>query len=331
MNFRTRVHIPEMDFHIDHNKKIMLFGSCFSENIGQKLIQYKFNADINPFGILYNPLSISTAIRKLIIGDPITESDLVKNNDMYHSFMHHGSFSDINKKNCLHNISERFVRASVNIKSTDILLITFGTSNAFRFNEDGKIVSNCHKFPANQFIRFRLTVDEIVDDWSDLIHILTSLNPEIKIVFTVSPIRHWKDGAHENQISKSILHMSIDRLLNLSNKRCCYFPSYEIMIDDLRDYRFYDEDMMHPSQVALDYIWERFSEAFFTDYTKSINNEWLQISKSIHHRPIYPNSVAFKKFIANTTDRLKDFAAKYPYISCKEELSIMNQLVNKFS
>lgn len=320
-----------MDFHIDHDKKIMLFGSCFSENIGQKLSMYKFNADINPFGILYNPLSISNAIRSLINRVPVTESDLVEYNGMYHSFMHHGSFSDINKDICLQNILERFGKALANIRSTDILLLTFGTSYAFRFNEDGKIVSNCHKLPANQFTRFRLSVDEIVHDWSDLIHILTSLNPEIKIVFTVSPIRHWKDGAHENQISKSILHMAIDRLINLTEKTNCYFPSYEIMIDELRDYRFYDEDMMHPSQVALDYIWKRFSDAFFSDNTKSINSEWLQISKSIHHRPIHPNSVAFKKFISNSTDKLKDFAAKHPNISCKEELSIMDQLVNKFS
>lgn len=325
MDFRTYVQIPEVNFKIDHSDKIMLFGSCFSEYIGRKLQYSKFKVDINPFGILYNPMSVSSSFGRLLQKKEFTDSDLVYNNEMYHSFMHHGSFSDADKNTCLKNISERYNKATDFIDNADVFLITFGTAYIYRLkttvdNNNNEIVSNCHKFPADIFERTRLSVEEIVEEWRRLIILIKAVNPHAKFVFTVSPIRHWKDGAHENQISKSILHLAIDQLISLFGDDLQYFPAFEIMIDELRDYRFYEEDMNHPTSFAVDYIWELFSKAFFSDVTISINREWSQIRKSINHKPLFPTSNSYRGFLKKTLSRLNDFASKYPYISCESEI-----------
>jgi hypothetical protein len=317
MDFRTRVHISKPNISICHSTQMMLFGSCFSENIGDKLLDYRFRADVNPFGILYNPLSISRAIRLLLAGtQPVSETDLIFHNEMYHSLMHHGDFSDINKNVCLENIAKRFSSASDSIHKTDIFLITFGTAYVYKWKETGEVVGNCHKIPAEKFSRFRLSVDEIVSEWSEIISEIESENKNAKFVFSVSPIRHWKDGAHENQVSKSILHLAIDALQNRFDE-VHYFPAYEILLDELRDYRFFAEDMMHPSPVAIKYIWERFSETYFENKTKTINEEWSHILRANQHRSINPETRAHRKFLEQTRLKTKAFYKKYPEISNK--------------
>lgn len=326
MNFRTVVEIPVSDIRIDHSTRMMLFGSCFSENIGRKLLQSKFQVDLNPFGILYNPFSVSAAIRRLLSGDSFSEDDLLRNNGIYHSFMHHGRFSDPDKNSCLRNISERFERAAANIKEADLFLITFGSAYAYKWKESGEIAGNCHKLPARLFHRFRLSVDEITEEWGKLITTLRDIRPDIKLLFTVSPIRHWKEGVHENQVSKSILHLVIDNLLQLFPENVRYFPAYEVVIDELRDYRFYDEDMMHPSAFAIDYIWQLFGDTFFPAETKKINEEWEQIRKAMEHRPLYPGTGAHDAFIKDTLRKLESFSQRYPEISCDEEEQINKSL-----
>ncbi len=333
MDFRTQVQISESFFKIDHFTKMMLFGSCFSENIGRKLKDNKFHVDINPFGILYNPLSISSSIRKLLQKTIFTESDLIYNNELYHSFMHHGSFSDTDKNHCLNNISKRYNESADSIIKTDMFLITFGSAYVYRLKEAGEniksdIVNNCHKLPADSFDRRRLSVEEIVEEWSVIISLLRDINLDVKFIFTVSPIRHWKDGAHENQISKSILHLAIDRLIGLFGNDLIYFPAYEIMIDELRDYRFYDEDMMHPSSFAVDYIWYNFSKTFFSDVTKAINLEWTQIKKSIDHKPLFPGTNSYNNFLKLTISNLEKFALKYSHINCEHEIQKISTLLN---
>jgi hypothetical protein len=325
MDFRTHVQIPEVSFKIDHSAKMMMFGSCFSENIGSKLQQSKFNVDVNPFGILYNPMSVSSSLRRLLHKTEFTESDLVYNNEMYHSFMHHGSFSDTDKDICLKKISERYNKAADFIENADMFLITFGSAYVYRlkpavYKDKYEIVGNCHKFPSEMFERTRLSVEEIVEEWRSLIMLLKDVNPDVKFVFTVSPIRHWKDGAHENQISKSILHLAIDRLISFFGDDLQYFPAYEIMIDELRDYRFYEDDMNHPTSFAVDYIWKLFSKAFFSDATLSINKEWSQIRKSINHKPLFPATNSYRNFLKQTVRSLNNFALKYPFISCENEI-----------
>lgn len=315
MDFRTIINIPLSDIRIDHSTRMMLFGSCFSENIGRKLLQSGFRVDTNPFGILYNPFSIATAMQRLLSATPFLEADLVWNNGIYHSLMHHGRFSDPDKAACLRNISTRFENAVQQIKQTDIFLITFGSAYAYRWKEDGEIVGNCHKFPSRLFHRIRLSVEEITEEWGKLISILKQIRPDVKFLFTVSPIRHWKEGAHENQVSKSILHLSIDHLEQLFPENVRYFPAYEVMIDELRDYRFYENDMTHPSTFAVDYIWQLFNQTFFSDETTKIINEWEQIRKAMEHRPLYPGMKAHDAFVKDTRKKLEAFRQKYPEIS----------------
>jgi len=318
MDFRTIIDIPVSDIRIDHSSRMMLFGSCFSENIGRKLLESRFQVDLNPFGILYNPFSISSAIQRLLSATPFEERDLVFNNGLYHSLMHHGHFSSSDKITCLRTISERFDSAVLQIKQTDLLLITFGSAYLYQWKENGEIAANCHKLPARLFHRFRLSVEEITEEWKKLVSMLMAIRPDVKVLFTVSPVRHWKEGAHENQISKSILHLAIDNLERLFPGNVRYFPAYEILIDELRDYRFYDEDMMHPSSFAIDYIWQLFGKTFFSVETNKINKEWEQIRKAIEHRPLYPGTEAYNAFVKDIRSKLEAFKRRYPEISCDD-------------
>lgn len=329
MDFRTRVQIHKSDVEIDHTVKMMLFGSCFSENIGIKLKEHKFKVDSNPFGILYNPVSISNSLKRLLEDKHFDKSELVYNNEMYHSFMHHGSFSDVNEQLCLKRINHRYSLASNFLKEADILLITFGTAYAFNFLKTQHIVSNCHKFPANSFERRRLSIDTIVEEWSYIIEELVNQNSGVRFIFTVSPIRHFRDGAHDNQISKSILHLAIENIKNKFNDRVEYFPAYEIMIDELRDYRFYNEDMMHPTSVAQDYIWQCFSDRFFSKNTQKINKEWASIKKSLNHRPVNKETQSYSNFLFSTMNKIETFANRYPQIQCEEEIMEMVSLIDK--
>lgn len=318
MDFRTIINIPVSDIQINHSSQMMLLGSCFSENIGRKLQQSKFRVDVNPFGILYNPFSISTAMQRLLSAKPFLEADLIFNNGLYHSLMHHGQFSAPDKEVCLRNISERFESAVLQIKRTNLFLITFGSAYVYQWKESGEIAGNCHKLPSRLFHRFRLSVEEITGEWKKLISMLTAMHPDIKLLFTVSPVRHWKEGAHENQISKSILHLAIDNLVQLFPENVRYFPAYEVMIDELRDYRFYDEDMIHPSSFAIDYIWQLFSNTFFSSETIGINKEWEQIRRAMEHRPLYPGTKEHEAFVKDTLRKLEAFSRRYPEISCDD-------------
>ena len=323
MDFRTRIEIPKQDISMNHATRVMLFGSCFSEHIGRKLLQHKFKAAVNPFGILYNPHSVSQSIKRLLSGKSFTEEDLLFHQEMYHSLMHHGQFSATDKQACLDHITDRFKQAAEMIPSTELYLITFGSAYAYTWKETGAIVGNCHKIPADRFHRFRLSVEEIADEWSEVITMCRSLHPDAKFLFTVSPIRHWKEGAHENQISKSILHLAIDRLQDRYGESVGYFPAYEVMMDELRDYRFYDEDMIHPSSQAVDYIWQRFSETYFSVETRQVNDEWSQIRRALDHRPLNPGTEAYRAFVRQTIQRLEAFILHHPEISCEEERALL--------
>jgi len=320
MEFRTKIDIPTSDTSISHKSRILMFGSCFIQNIGDLLIANKFNVNLNPFGILYNPQSISQAIRLLLNKKSFTYNDIFEHKGLYHSFWHHGSFSDIDKNRCLDNINNHLETGAKDLKDADILFLTFGTAYVFHSKDQNMVVGNCHKLPAIHFDRYRLDMDGIVNDWNNLIQELKDVNPKLQIVFTVSPIRHQKDGAHENQLSKSTLLLAIDKICR-NNKDTSYFPSYEILLDELRDYRFYNEDMVHPNPVAIRYIWERFSETYFNKETCRIIEEWEKIYMSLNHRPINSQSDEYKHFLRQTLLKLKAFNEKYPYICCKEEVS----------
>ncbi|MDR1516715.1 MAG: GSCFA domain-containing protein [Dysgonamonadaceae bacterium] len=327
MDFRTYISIPKSTFAIGYDTRMMLFGSCFSENIGNLLVENKFRADVNPFGILYNPLSISVAMNRILNKEVFTENELVFRNGLFHSFLHHGSFSAETKEECLSTVSRRFSTAAEEIGQTNVFLFTFGTAFVYRLAQSGEIVGNCHKFPETTFSRSRLAVDDIAGVWTRLIRRLLLLNPKIKIIFTVSPIRHWKDGAHENQVSKSILHLAIDTLQSEFRDCVHYFPAYEIVMDELRDYRFYAEDMTHPSDTAVAYLWERLGETYFSDETQKTIAEWQKIHRALTHRPRNTEGAEYRDFLLQTIASLENFAAKHPNIPCSQEIEHANHLL----
>ena len=329
MDFRTPVIIPESTFRIDHSTRIMLLGSCFSENMGAKLLEYKFRVNVNPFGIVYNPSSIAEVVKRLLSGRNFNEADLVFHNGVYQSFLHHGRFSHPDKNKSLENISRSFDESAACISGTDVFLITFGTAYAYMLKSTGEVVANCHKFPSDTFSRKRLTVETIVKEWNGIIDAISALNPAAKFIFTVSPIRHWKDGAHENQISKSILHLAIDKLQESHATALSYFPAYEILLDELRDYRFFAGDMMHPSSIATDYIWERFSETFFREKTQNANSEWSQLSRSLKHVPLNEQTENYRQFLKQTLQRLMLFRHNHPQIDCLRETEELIEKINQ--
>lgn len=324
MEFLTGVDIREGEVMINHNTEMMMLGSCFSEEIGRKFLEHKFHVEINPFGILYNPFSVSEALKRLIAGNPFSESDLFLYNGMYHSPMHHGLFSAPRLEESLQLINNRFEKAVALLPQTDLLMVTFGTAWVYRRKDDGKVVANCHKLPANLFDRTRLSLEEITREWELLLQRLLHLNPRMKLLFTVSPVRHMKDGAHENQLSKATLLLAIERLQALFPGQLFYFPAYELLIDELRDYRFYGDDMLHPSSLAVNYIWERFSRCCFSHETDEVNREWSAIRQALYHRPLHPGSEAFNRFRQQTSEKLDAFARRHPSICCDEERKKLN-------
>ena len=314
MNFTTLVELPKGLPPITHARQLLLLGSCFAENIGNLLKDNFFRCDINPFGILYNPLSVSEALRQILSGKTYTTSDLFFFRDCWHSAMHHGAFSAALPNDVLQNINTRLQQAHARIKDVDWLLLTWGTAWVYEQGENKRIVSNCHKQPEKLFVRRKLAVEEIVKEYTCLLRELREQNPGLKVLLTVSPIRHIRDGMHANQISKATLLLATEQLQTLFPEFVFYFPSYEIVLDELRDYRFYADDMLHPSPVAIRYLWERFSEAFFSDETKKIMEECESIRKAQAHRPFHPGSEEHKRFLGQFVLKIERLNRKYPYL-----------------
>jgi GSCFA family. len=287
-------------------------GSCFAENMGERLRKYGFDSDVNPFGILYNPLSIASSLERLMSGSPFTEAELFQYNGLWHSYAHHGNFSAVTAGETLEKINERLMTAAVRLSDYGVLLVTFGTAWVYRKRDDDRIVANCHKVPERNFTRSRLSVEDITSLWIPLLQKLKQHNPDLRVLFTVSPIRHWKDGAHENQLSKATLLLAIEQL----RERCSvdYFPAYELMMDELRDYRFYAADMLHPSELAIDYIWDRFVASCFDKTTRETMREVEQINRAMSHRPLNPDSEEYLRFRKQTLLRRADLLQRFPHL-----------------
>lgn len=323
MEFYTHITIPKTPFTFSYTVQTVLLGSCFAENIGKKLEGNKFKTDLNPFGTLYNPSSIAEAIRMLLQPEQFTGDDLFQHEGIYHSFSHHSRFSSPSETECLANINRRLFSSADTILKAQRMILTFGTAWVYKLKSSGKVVSNCHKLPEKMFDRQRLSTQEIVEDWKPLLLALWEQNPALKILFTVSPIRHWKDGAHENQLSKATLLLATDALQKDYPDRIAYFPAYEILMDELRDYRFYADDMLHPSPLAIDYIWQRFIENFLSTDTSAILKEWGDIQKAINHKPFQPDSEAYKRFILQTLLKMERISKKIPSFDIRKEIEIV--------
>ena len=321
MNFRTQVELPEKETEIKHSDRILLFGSCFAENVGNLLIENKLRCDMNPFGVLYNPLSIFKALGQILDKKVYDEKDLFFSGGLWHSWMHHSDFSAPTAEECLHRINSRLEKASEELVSADWLIMTWGTSYVYVHEETQEVVGNCHKQPERTFRRFRLNVATLVEECLGVLNRIRKVNPKLKILLTVSPIRHAKDGMHVNQLSKASLLLAADEVCRTCPE-CFYFPSYEIVMDELRDYRFYADDMVHPSRMAIDYIWECFIQCYFGKETKAMINEWTEVKNALAHRPFRPESVAYRNFLSQILLKIIRLKEKLPYLEVQKEIEI---------
>ena len=325
MNFFSHIELPKSLIDISYPDINMFFGSCFAENIGNKFFEHKFQVDLNPFGVLYNPESIACSIKRLIENAPINGEELFSHQGIYHSFCHHSSFSDTSQEACLQKINERIALSAGNLKKASKLFITFGTAYVYRLAETGQVVSNCHKLPGKLFTRDRLSIKQIVESWEKLIVDLFVINKELKLVFSVSPVRYWQDGVHENQLSKSTLLLAIEELRMRFPDEIIYFPAYELMLDELRDYRFYADDLFHLSGMAIQFIWEHLVEVSMNDQTKQQMKEIKQIHKLLNHRPFNCSNELHKQFISQTLLKIEQLSTKTPYLCFENEIEALKQ------
>lgn len=318
IKFRTEVDLPDFKKKMGYRHQSMMIGSCFAENIGTYLQELCFPIMVNPFGILYNPISIANSLELLITGKKFTEQDLFYSNGLYNSFSHHSRFSGSDPVNTLEGINTQAAEASDILKKCHHLFITFGTSWVFKHKTSSTIVSNCHKLPAATFDRYRLSIKQINEIWIPLIDKMRSINPDLHLVFTVSPIRHLKDGAHENQLSKSTLLMAIEELMSkYGDELISYFPSYELVLDELRDYRFYAADMNHPSEIAIDFIREKFVVTILDPEAKNVSSELEKLFPAINHKSLNNNDKGYISFIEYQIEKTNQLQIKYPFADFK--------------
>lgn len=328
MDFRTPTDITPLIPRLRHSDKLLVMGSCFAEHIGGRLEQMKFRTVVNPYGVLYNPLSIAEALTRLIEQRPFTEEELHEFPDGgWNTWLHHSRYSHPDKQEALTAINISMEKAWQQLADADILIITLGTAWVYRIAETGMVVGNCHKVPERRFTRQCLQFQEIVKALDAAIHRITAINTKLRVLFTVSPVRHLKDGLHGNQLSKSTLLLATDELCRMHPERCHYFPAYEIVVDELRDYRFYAEDMAHPSIQAVDYVWECFVEHCIDTKAQSFMLQWEKIVRAMNHRPFNSQSEQYKAFMQQTISKIMELKKSTPYIEVQDELERCQFLV----
>ena len=317
MQFRTQIPISKTNNPIGYNSKIISIGSCFAENMAEKFDYFKFQNETNPFGIIFNSVSIEKIISRIIKKEFYTEKDIFFYNERWHSYEVHSDLSNSDRQELLETLNKAISETYKNLKEATHIIITYGTSWIYRNTESDQIVANCHKVPQKQFSKELLSVEVIQKSIQNTIDLIQVLNPDINFIFTVSPVRHIKDGFAENQLSKSHLFAGLHQVLKTHNSEFIthnYFPSYEIMMDELRDYRFYAEDMLHPNQVAIDYIWHKFSENYISEDSISTMQEVSEIQKSLRHRSFNPDSEQHQKFLAKLQQRISSIQEKWAHI-----------------
>lgn len=317
MQFTTRVPITQTENLIDYNSNVVSLGSCFAVNMGEKLDYFKFRNIINPFGILFHPLAIEKFIGYALQQKQFTEADIFYHNERWHCFDAHSDLSSTDKNLLLTNLNAAVTTTQTALQNATHLIITLGTAWVYYHTKRNAFVANCHKVPQKEFRKELLSPQVITQSLKNILDRLQRANPGIKVIFTVSPVRHIKDGFTENQWSKANLISGLHEMLNTENykRNTSYFPSYEIMMDELRDYRFYAPDMIHPNGIAIDYIWQRFAENYIDTRADATMKEIDAIQKGLHHRPFNPNSEEHKVFLEKLQQRADKLKEKYPHIS----------------
>lgn len=318
MELRTTFKIEPSNRKITSNDPVMFVGSCFATSIGKQFEHGRMPVMINPSGTVYNPFSVSNTLDSITGGKIYDPDDLYDYGGTWVSFDHYSDFSSLDPLEVLKKINGRNAEALRFIASSKYLFITFGTARVYRWKKSGRIVSNCHKIPATGFTHELLTVDDIITLWSKQLDRLMSHFPGLNVVFTISPVRHWKDGAHGNQLSKSVLFLAVEQLLSHPSGPT-YFPAYELVMDDLRDYRFYEDDMLHISSKAVDYIWDAFCKSYFDQPTVTLWQEITNITKALEHRTENSDSNSIEKFSINMISRIDAVTSRNPGIELAKE------------
>ncbi|SIN92870.1 GSCFA domain-containing protein [Chitinophaga niabensis] len=319
MNFRLTFPVAPIEPSLQYTDKLLLTGSCFAEEIGARLQQNKFNVNINPNGILFNPLSIAQSMQSYLDGKEYTANDLFLHEDLWHSWDHHSRFSGDAVQKVLKHINDSQAAAAKRLKEADWLIITLGSAHAYALKENNRIVANCHKVPEQAFYKRLLTANEIIAALDNMMHRLFFQNRKVNILFTVSPVRYVRDGVVENNLSKAILLQAVHHLVNKFN-RLFYFPAYELVIDDLRDYRFYKEDLVHPNELAVNYVWDNFASNCISPEGQKILQQVMEITRARHHRPFNPQTPQHQQFLQAYAKKTKALAAAYPFLEMGEEL-----------
>ncbi len=314
MNFTTTIPISKSNFPIDYTSKIVSLGSCFAVNMAEKFDYFKFQNTCNPFGILFHPLAIENIILKALNLKFFTEEDIFFQNERWHCFDVHSDLSNTNKEDFLQVLNGFVKTTNKQITEASHIIITYGTSWVYRNKQTEKVVANCHKVPQNQFDKEILSVATIEKSIQNTIDLIEKVNPKCAIIFTVSPVRHIKDGFSENQRSKANLISAIHSTFEIRNTTNIYFPSYEIMMDELRDYRFYAEDMLHPTQVAIDYIWKRFCNSTISENAFLTMEAVETIQKGVLHRPFNSNSESHLKFTNQLELKISKLKSEFSFM-----------------
>ena len=310
MELQTKVNIPKSSFKINPTDKLLFVGSCFAENIGRRFVDNQFDAIVNPYGTMYNPASVGhTVERWLLSSSECSKGNVERNSGNYSPCGGEGG-SSLPMEGSPMLITSEYVQSGGRGRFS-VVVITLGTNHVYILKETGEIVDNCMKRPQKLFREEKLSVDECVDYLSKAVGLLKERNPEVKVIFTVSPIRYAKYGFHGSQLSKATLLLAVDKLVSESPESISYFPAYEIMNDELRDYRFYQPDMLHPSEQAVDYIYERFAETYFSEEANAMVAEWEPIKAALAHRPFNPDSEEHKAFLAKVSAQKDAFLAKW--------------------
>ncbi|MEP6684901.1 MAG: GSCFA domain-containing protein [Parafilimonas sp.] len=324
MQFFTTINIKALETSITYRHKILLTGSCFTEHIGNFLSDHKFNVLQNPNGILFDPLSVSSSLLSYIQPKKYTAEDLFYLNESWNSWQYHSRFSNPDKNECLNNINKSQQEAHEFLKNADWLIITLGSSFTYKLADNFQPVANCHKAPAQKFNKHLNSIEEIVTAFDSAIHQLFHFNNKLKIIFTISPVRHLRDGVVDNNRSKARLIETVHHLVNKFDK-LYYFPAYELVIDVLRDYRFYDVDLAHPNYAATQFVLEKFSEFGFDQPTKELLEEIKKIVIAKKHKPFNAVSSLHKKFLQQHFEKTKQILDAHPYLKLEEELKYFSE------
>lgn len=315
MKLSTPVSVKKSEFLISHNDSFFLIGSCFTESIGEKLAICKFDTFTNPTGIIFNPISVVNGLKSVFNQTEYFEENLIEHNGKWISFQHHGSFSSFDKERCLSEINSSIKKAHQQLNKSKTIFITLGSAWVYEIADFG-VVANCHKIPNNKFEKRLLSVKEILSIFNQIKEDLKEFN----VVFTVSPVRHVKDGLHENNLSKSTLLLAINNLVE-QNKNYHYFPAYELVIDELREYRFYKDDLVHPTNLAVNYVWEKFIECYFEEETKILIDEIQKLKIAANHKPFNFESKEHQLFVKKQIELMKNLSEKIDFSEEIEQIS----------